>query len=151
MTDPNDLDDTLGGLEVMMAEQAQMVREVRSLRTSNRRLVFIAGILLILIAVTGVFGTVALNASREARNAAHVATQAAALAQEQADANRDTLKTSCEATNDSRAKTISVWETFMQLVAPSPTPEAQVIIDKLLTFVRTTYAPRDCSALVGSP
>lgn len=151
MTDPNELDDTLSGLEASLLVQERLVSEVRNLRTSNRRLVTITGVLLVLMAVTGVFGGIALNAQRETRHTARVATAAAELAQQQADENKASLKTSCEATNDSRAKTVSVWETFMQLVAPTPTPDAQVIIDKLLTFVRTTYAPRDCAALVASP
>lgn len=128
MTDPNELDETLGGLEASLAVQEQLVKEVRNLRTSNRRLTLIAGILFVLMAVTGVVGTVAVNASRDARNA---------------------LKASCEATNDSRAKTVSVWETFMNIAAPTPPPEAQAKIDQLLTFVRTTYQPRDCEALVS--
>lgn len=128
MTDPNELDETLGGLAASMLVQEQLVKEVRNLRTSNRRLTLIAGILFVLMAVTGVVGTVAVNASRDARNA---------------------LKSSCEATNDSRAKTVSVWETVMNIFAPTPTPEAQVKIDQLLTFVRTTYQPRDCAALLS--
>lgn len=151
MTDPNELDETLGGLEASMLVQKQLVAEVRNLRTSNRRLTLMAGILFVLMACTGVVGTVALNANHEAKNAAKTAAVAAQVAQEQADANQGTIRATCEATNDSRAKTVSVWETFMRIAAPNPPPDAQAKIDQLLTFVRTTYAPRDCAALTTTP
>lgn len=151
MTDPNELDDTLSGLEASLAVQERLVVEIRNLRTSNRRLVTISGILFVLMAVTGVMGTVALNANHQARSAAKTAATAAQLAQQQADANVGTIHTACEATNDSRAKTVAVWETFMRIAAPNPTPDAQAKIGQLLTFVRDTYKPRDCAALTTTP
>lgn len=68
---------------------------------------------------------------------------------DQANANRATLRQTCEATNTSRAQTVSVWEAFMRIAAPNPTPEQQAVIDELLTFVRDTYKPRDCSIPSG--
>lgn len=64
---------------------------------------------------------------------------------DQANENRATLRRSCEETNDSRARTVSVWETFMRIAAPAPTAEQQARIDELLAFVRDTYKPRDCT------
>lgn len=64
---------------------------------------------------------------------------------DQADENLATLRRACEETNDSRARTVSVWETFMRIAAPTPTPEQQARIDELLAFVHDTYRPRDCT------
>lgn len=99
-----------------------------------------------LVALAGI-GFAIARSNGAARDAKH----AAKVAAEQAAANLDTLRVTCEATNDSRAKTVAVWETFMRIAAPTPTPDQQVKIDQLLTFVRDTYKPRDCAALTTTP
>lgn len=125
-----------------------IVAEVKALRTSNSKLRRLLGVVALVAIFAAGSAVISFVANREAQHAARVSGAAADLAQEQADANRETLLVTCEATNESRANTIAVWETFVRIVSPETTrtPETQAKVDELLGFVESTYKPRDCEA-----
>lgn len=81
--------------------------------------------LLLFIAV----GSVALNAKSASENA------------------QQALREGCEIGNDARAAQIVLWDYIINFAPPPTTPEAQTRIDNLKTFIKTTFAPRDCNSL----
>lgn len=66
------------------------------------------------------------------------------IALDAADTNRQILKATCAASNESRLKVIAVWENLIGLTPPPSTPEAKATVDKFLAFVRDTYQQKAC-------
>lgn len=59
------------------------------------------------------------------------------------------LRQGCEVGNDARAAQIVLWDYIISLTPPPTTPEAKTRIENLKSFIKTTFAARDCDNLTN--
>jgi hypothetical protein len=121
-------------------------KDIRSLQvgaTRQRHLIRILGLSVALdICLSVGLGFVGYNAT----HAAHVAHNAAVVANAVATANKATLKATCINSNEVRSEDIKIWDEAVPLidqVAVSPALAAATRVT-ILTLVNGTFASRPC-------
>jgi hypothetical protein len=134
-----DLTDALTGMT------AQLRDAQAAIRLGRRVLIVVSAGLVLDVVLTIVLGLVAgqsHDASAQAQGAAARAN--AAVAQLHA-----TQVSSCEDGNQTRAGEIALWEHIygLSVAAAKPTAAERQADERLLAYVRATFAPRDCARL----
>jgi hypothetical protein len=145
LTEPNGRDDretldTAQGLTVALDNMAAEVKRLRTYGRRNRRFIIFD------IAAT-VALTVAMFIAVGASQSAHDASVAAAQ-------NRNSALISCQATNVAREQNAQLWAYILTLFTPRPGETAaqktqgEKVLAELRDKVDTTFAPRNCTALL---
>lgn len=121
--------DLVTDLDGRLAVSNATLRQLQKSDQRTRRFIHLASASMVLIFVLFLaVGGLALSA----KNASDSAQRA--------------IREGCEVGNDARKAQIVLWDYIIN-ISPAATPDDQTRIDNLKTFIKTTFAPRDCNSL----
>lgn len=135
MTDPDRMS-TVEAARTLVESMNSLGGEIGALRhygRRNRQMIVLLAISLLLDALLSVaVFFVAVQASQASSEAAR---------------NRQNAITTCEASNQARVASVQLWNYVLDTTvqSPSPDPDRPAKIEKFRQFMKTTYAPRDCT------